>query len=793
MTSSPQKNSSSSPESNSVVTHSNSAQQSSEESAEHSNNSQLIDQVMSETEVVAATTNQESPPNAATPAANNTTGPIRVPGTYPPEWLPDHETEACMACQSLFTLIKRRHHCRACGKIFCGECCKQKAKLLYLDNKEARVCSGCFCLIQYTLTATNSDENNSRANSFGQNHETTNSSVAQSRLLNASSSSTASSSSSPSQSKVQGVLKTSNQSSANECNTSTSIPNDQQQQQQSTSNKQVTFADGIRPGTDLSESFPYPTPSSSTSISSRSTAAFSLLTRQSKSIDVNHSGSGSSVKKNRKPHENSYKNITVCDELGYLPPIVISEETNQLIQSTSDNTNSNSLTSIIANQFRLTNKKSLQASMESRSCPLNGIIKFEEISSLVGVEEVITFLLLKDFYLKVKLISKQCCLNKHQVQDRTEAKLDNNEEFDKETLDDTYNNDTLISLKEETDAVENNNVVKYWCFTSEGLSRYGQNEIVLVIDKDKDDSCIPRDIFKIYLTLHELALRRQPLENLGNLLFQDGLFGNRDTAGLLFVRPLEDHCLKNIVLPSNKTYLFALVLQRWEVPWSKVFPMRLLLRLGHKFDVYPYPIVSFSAREPVYYEVGHTVISILGDFRNFRYSLTHVDGLKVMLNKKTRKILVQLNQSCYQQFNKVLDSSNNEHVLAWSSCPFSEARGHLVSVQNEEGQYETVEFYKKRSDHSVSFEDLDESSSVLGASFIIFSGALKVNQGGQSAKISIVEDGLLIQIQSCTMSALKNAIHFMHHFDINCDSNHDQFDRVEIDWQLDQLEDQVEC
>ena len=42
-----------------------------------------------------------------------------------------------------FTLVKRRHHCRACGKVLCGSCCADKHSLVYMDNKEGRVCTPC--------------------------------------------------------------------------------------------------------------------------------------------------------------------------------------------------------------------------------------------------------------------------------------------------------------------------------------------------------------------------------------------------------------------------------------------------------------------------------------------------------------------------------------------------------------------------------------------------------------------------------------------------------------------------
>lgn len=651
--------------------------------------------------------------NLATISQTQTGLSSMIPGTYPPEWLSDNETDSCMACDNLFTLIKRRHHCRSCGKIFCSDCCRQKAKLQYLDNKEARVCSSCF----HSIECAQSD--------------------VQTRTSAPTSARTSGESSQDS--RVHGVLKTANSSRSGnlaEPNTASSTPFDHQ------SNKHVMFSDGIRPGTDLSESHPYRmSPSSSTN--GQSSPSIPNLSRQNKSLT---SPTSSNKSRCSKLNDSANNNITVCDELGYLPPIVI--ETTSDVPSNEVPSSSSSIISLITSQFLGSPDKeesSLHSSMESRTCPLNAVMKFEEISNLVGTAGIITFLLLKGFYLKVKVVRPHDEINKLDHPDNTKP----------------INDQSLDDRAPEIDFVR-----EFWCFASDGLSKYGQNEVVLVLDKDEGDSCIPRDVFKIYLTLHELALRRQTIENLGNLLFQDGLFESRNTAGLLFVRHLDCHNIANLIQPANP-FLFALVLQRWEVPWSKVFPVRLLLRLGHKLGHYPYPLVSYKVREPVYYEVGHTIISILGDFRNFRYSITHVDGLRVMIVKSEKKVVVQLCQSSYQQFNKVLDRSSNEHVLAWSAFPFLDADGHLVSVQNEDGQYETLEFFRSKQ-QAIPSITVTGIQSVIGASFVVFSGALKVNQSGQPAKISIVEDGLLIQLQSCALSALKEAIHYMKHFDINC-------------------------
>ena len=41
-------------------------------------------------------------------------------GWYAPKWVPDKDARGCMNCGLKFTVVKRRHHCRACGKV-CSE------------------------------------------------------------------------------------------------------------------------------------------------------------------------------------------------------------------------------------------------------------------------------------------------------------------------------------------------------------------------------------------------------------------------------------------------------------------------------------------------------------------------------------------------------------------------------------------------------------------------------------------------------------------------------------------------
>lgn len=41
-------------------------------------------------------------------------------------WRADNECKACEMCEAAFTFLRRRHHCRSCGGLFCTSCSSQK-------------------------------------------------------------------------------------------------------------------------------------------------------------------------------------------------------------------------------------------------------------------------------------------------------------------------------------------------------------------------------------------------------------------------------------------------------------------------------------------------------------------------------------------------------------------------------------------------------------------------------------------------------------------------------------------
>eukprot|EP01087_Luapelamoeba_hula_P010479 TRINITY_DN2777_c1_g1_i1.p1 TRINITY_DN2777_c1_g1~~TRINITY_DN2777_c1_g1_i1.p1 ORF type:complete len:786 (-),score=143.25 TRINITY_DN2777_c1_g1_i1:272-2629(-) len=66
-------------------------------------------------------------------------------GTGAPVWVPDNYAKICQMCGTGFTVVKRRHHCRNCGKLVCGTCSANRCRLTKLKtDKPVRVCTFCF-------------------------------------------------------------------------------------------------------------------------------------------------------------------------------------------------------------------------------------------------------------------------------------------------------------------------------------------------------------------------------------------------------------------------------------------------------------------------------------------------------------------------------------------------------------------------------------------------------------------------------------------------------------------------
>eukprot|EP01105_Mastigella_eilhardi_P002739 TRINITY_DN1350_c3_g1_i1.p1 TRINITY_DN1350_c3_g1~~TRINITY_DN1350_c3_g1_i1.p1 ORF type:complete len:717 (+),score=185.48 TRINITY_DN1350_c3_g1_i1:47-2197(+) len=64
-------------------------------------------------------------------------------GYQAPLWQTDHQVVACNLCGNEFSLLNRRHHCRACGLVVCKICSQQKMSVPSFADPQ-RVCDACF-------------------------------------------------------------------------------------------------------------------------------------------------------------------------------------------------------------------------------------------------------------------------------------------------------------------------------------------------------------------------------------------------------------------------------------------------------------------------------------------------------------------------------------------------------------------------------------------------------------------------------------------------------------------------
>lgn len=70
-----------------------------------------------------------------------------VLASEPPQWLPDSYAAVCMQCRAYFhPIFFSRHHCRFCGRIFCGSCTSQRTLLpvKFRESTPQRVCDSCY-------------------------------------------------------------------------------------------------------------------------------------------------------------------------------------------------------------------------------------------------------------------------------------------------------------------------------------------------------------------------------------------------------------------------------------------------------------------------------------------------------------------------------------------------------------------------------------------------------------------------------------------------------------------------
>lgn len=585
--------------------------------------------------------------------------PFTTLGEVAPVWVPDSQAPNCMKCEARFTFTKRRHHCRACGKVFCAACCSLKCKLLYMDRKEARVCVICHSVLMNAQAW----ENMMSASSQSPNPNNPAEYCSTIPPLQQAQASGALSSPPPTVMVPVGVLKHPGAEVAQ--------PREQ---------RRVWFADGILPNGEVADAAKLTVAgTTSTGTLAVSHDPTKPVTNNTLSAETdNASVFSGSITQVGSPVGSA---MNLIPEDG-LPPILIS-----------------------------TGVKGDYA-VEERPSQISVMQQLED-----GGPDPLVFVL----------------------------------------------NANLLSMVKIVNYVNR----KCWCFTTKGMHAVGQSEIVILLQCLPDEKCLPKDIFNHFVQLYRDALAGNVVGNLGHSFFSQSFLGSKEHGGFLYVAATYQS-LQDLVLPTPP-YLFGILIQKWETPWAKVFPIRLMLRLGAEYRLYPCPLFSVRFRKPLFGETGHTIMNLLADFRNYQYTLPVVQGLVV--DMEVRKTSIKIPSNRYNEMMKAMNKSN-EHVLAGGACFNEKADSHLVCVQNDDGNYQT---------QAISIHN--QPRKVTGASFFVFSGALK-SSSGYLAKSSIVEDGVMVQITAENMDSLRQALREMKDFTITCGKvdAEDPQEHVHIQW-----------
>ncbi|XP_036143333.1 uncharacterized protein LOC105832055 isoform X2 [Monomorium pharaonis] len=572
-----------------------------------------------------------------------------VLGKQPPFWVPDSDAPSCMLCEVKFTVLKRRHHCRACGKVLCNKCCNMKYRLEYQGNIDSRVCVSCYHLL------TKESEQEMGDWSAGYNLYTDGNNV----------------------NSVQGGRQPNPNNPMEYCST---IPPLQQlagglpppptvmvpvgvlkregSKHRAEGQKSVVFSDGIRPGCDLTELDTCWEPKLYRKQSNKRTFTSPML-------------ADATMRRQNHPPLDNTTNSYIPHDPNLLPPTV-----------------------------------TIHKGQITYHPPMDESILYKTLKN--ECEPPVMFAINRNLYAYVKITNLNCCVNKI-----------------------------------------------CWNVTSRGLACIGQDEVILLIEVLPDETRIPKDLLMFINQLYLEAIKGNTTTELGFSLYQGtNLLGSREHAGFLFIRQTLQ-CLQKIILPPAP-FLIGLLIHRWETPWAKVFPLRLVLRLGAEYRYYPCPLVSVRFRNALYFEIGHTVMKVLADFRNFGYTLPGVRGLMIHLKNRTTDVMFPRNR--YDQVIKGLHNSN-DHVLAYASNFSIIADSHLVCIQTNTGDESSYQ--------TQAINIHNKPRTVTGASFIVINGALKSSMG-LSAKSSIVEDGLMVEIMPEKMEALKAALKNMQDFSIGC-------------------------
>lgn len=155
--------------------------------------------------------------------------------------------------------------------------------------------------------------------------------------------------------------------------------------------------------------------------------------------------------------------------------------------------------------------------------------------------------------------------------------------------------------------------------------------------------------------------------------------------------------------------------------------------------------------------------------------------------------MVKIAKNRHDLVLKALNSCSS-YVLAFGSNLEPNANYHLTCGQNDDQYLTQILSRKDGRVEDFSLNNLETNSTeyvseLIGASYIVFSGALKSEPGlNCSCKFSVVEDGILVQLLPNLLEKLKNSLKQKTDFNLNCNqSSSGEADEVQVVWTDDDL------
>lgn len=71
--------------------------------------------------------------------------PLMTSAVQAPLWVPDQSRTNCMVCNQSFSFMRRKHHCRGCGRLLCNDCTPHRISMPRIGFfQPERACTECF-------------------------------------------------------------------------------------------------------------------------------------------------------------------------------------------------------------------------------------------------------------------------------------------------------------------------------------------------------------------------------------------------------------------------------------------------------------------------------------------------------------------------------------------------------------------------------------------------------------------------------------------------------------------------